>query len=65
MVAKQAILDEDRQGTATADAQQKSLLSQHKDEITQHQNTLRRSQEDALSGFHLNYATKHKSQVLV
>lgn len=51
MVAKHATLEEERQVTATAEAQQK-----HRDEITQHQNTLRRSQEEALSGFHLNNA---------
>ncbi|MCI4374169.1 hypothetical protein PGIGA_G00003170 [Pangasianodon gigas] len=49
VVAKQAMLDEERQVTTTADIQQKSLLSQHIDEITQHQNTLRRSQEESLN----------------
>ncbi|MCJ8728306.1 hypothetical protein PDJAM_G00002930 [Pangasius djambal] len=49
VVAKQAMLDEERQVTTTADVQQKSLLSQDIDEITQHQNTLRRSQEESLN----------------
>lgn len=39
----QAVLDEERQGTASADAQ-------HTDEIARHQDALRRSQEGCLSG---------------
>lgn len=59
MVAKRAVLDEERQEKGTADAQQKSLLSQHTDEITQHQDTLRRSQQESLSGFDLKNAHKN------
>ncbi|XP_053494420.1 LOW QUALITY PROTEIN: TBC1 domain family member 31 [Ictalurus furcatus] len=49
VVGKQAMLDEEKQAGSSADAQQKSVLSQHIDEITQHQDTLRRSQEEFLN----------------
>ncbi|TSL82466.1 TBC1 domain family member 31 [Bagarius yarrelli] len=49
VVAKQAMLAEERQVTATADALQNSFLSQQRHEITQHHNTLRRSQKESLN----------------
>ncbi|KAI5105790.1 TBC1 domain family member 31 [Silurus meridionalis] len=48
--AKQAMLNEEKQVTPAADTQQTSPVSQHLDEITQHQNTpRRRSQAESLN----------------
>ncbi|XP_053349532.1 TBC1 domain family member 31 [Clarias gariepinus] len=49
VVAKRAALNEERKVTTTADAQQKSVLFQHSDELTQHHGTLTRSPEESLN----------------
>ncbi|XP_030639028.1 TBC1 domain family member 31 [Chanos chanos] len=49
IIAKKAQLEEERQAAATADNHRKTLVSQEIDEKGQHQNKLRRSQEESLN----------------